>query len=152
MDFLSGLFGAKKPLSSTAVNRPNSNLFATNNPEVVPPTIQDAFAKFIAAWKRKQINESERYRAALAAFAREHPAEMRAFLEGRLAASSPDVRGLSAENIPVIKEFILQAGGKRSSKGSRLSRRTRKGKKTRKAKKSRSRKSRSRLSRRANRA
>jgi hypothetical protein len=134
MDFLSGLFGAKKPLSSTAVNRPNSNLFATNNPEVVPPTIQDAFAKFIAAWKRKQINESERHRAALAAFAREHPAEMRAFLEGRLAASSPDVRGLSAENIPVIKEFILQAGGKRSSKGSLKARKT---KKTQKAKKSR---------------
>lgn len=147
MEILSGLFGAKKPLSSTAVNRPNSNLFATNNPEVVPPTIQDAFAKFIAAWKRKQINESERHRAALATFAREHPAEMRAFLEGRLAASSPDVRGMSAENIPVIKEFILQAGGKRSSKGSR----SRKGKNTRKARKTRSRKSRSRKSRRANR-
>ncbi len=116
MDFLSGLFGAKKPLTSTGLNRPNSNQFMTNNPEVVPREIQQSFAKFLAAWKRQQINESERHRVVLVAFAKEHPAEMKAFLEGRLAPSSPDVRGLPAENVGTIKQFILQAGGRRGRK------------------------------------
>ncbi len=104
----------------------------TNNPEVVPREIQQAFAKFLAAWKRQQISESERHRAVLAAFAKEHPAEMKAFLEGRLSASSPDVRDLPAENIGIIKQFILQAGGRRRSRKTKKARKARKTRASRK--------------------
>ena len=140
MDFLTGLFTRKSPLSSrgyNAVSRNNGvNVFAGNNPVYSNNAARIPFKNLVNAYTRRNVSRSEKAQAKLAKLRNLNRNSYMRFLNAELnrERSGSNLSGLSNDDVISIRGLAdPQMGGRRcwSRKNRKASRKNRKNRKTR---------------------
>ena len=139
MDFLTGLFTRKSPLSSrgyNAVSRNNGvNVFAGNNPVYSNSAARAPFKNLVNAYTRRNVSRSEKAQAKLAKLRNLNRNSYMRFLNAELnrERSGSNLSGLSNDDVLSIRGLAdPQLGGRLYRKTARRNRRNRSNRKNRK--------------------